>query len=117
MSCMCWESLTVYNCPEETAKKIVVAIMNDGVFSDAFSWDLHMWRDDELYLCSNNAINHGVNRDDDFTEFSRKFPEQTFLIEGETEDSCLYRIYLRNGRKCEYEPTLVWPEFKPEDLE
>ena len=117
MSCLCWETLTVENCPKERALEIVRAIEENELFSEAFWCDQYTWQNDELFITSNNASNYGVNDLGDFTEFTRNFPEQLFMIEGEDESGNLYRQYFRNGLVAEYEPTLTWPEFKPEDLE
>lgn len=117
MSCLCWETLTVENCPKERALEIVRALDEDDLFRKAFCCAAYTWRNDELYIICNVSTNYGVNGYGEFSEFTKTFPEQLFMIEGEDETGNCYRQYLRNGRVAEYKPTLVWPEFKPEDLE
>lgn len=117
MSFLCWETLTVKNCPKKRASEIIRALDEDDLFSEAFWCDSYTWWNDELFITSNNATNLGVNGYGDFAEFTKTFPEQLFMIEGEDETGNLYRQYFRNGRVVEYKPTLIWPEFKPEDLE
>lgn len=117
MSCMCWESLTVFNCPKEKAKEIVSVIEEDPVFSDAFDYGTPIWEHDNLFLGSWEATNWGVDEYGAFGEFTKKFPEYVFMIDGENENGEHYRTYYKNGNSRSYEPTLVWPEFNPEDLE
>lgn len=117
MSCMCWESLTVFHCPKEKIEAIGAALGEDAVFSDAFDFDHPIINHDDVFFEAYEATNWGVDEYGDFNEFTRRFPELLFMIDGENEGGEHYRAYYKNGKNCYYEPTLVWPEFDPEDLE
>jgi hypothetical protein len=54
---------------------------------------------------------------EDLAEFSKRYPEKVFLLEGDGEESGdFWRKYFKNGEFRVFSPEFVWPEYDEEGL-